>query len=126
MVKMLLINMSGHPLSQQAQDMAVKEGLQIQDIQVPNVDITMPNALIDFIKASLKPLVKNNEVQQNQFQVIPPGMSILTVLCISALHGISGCFPKVRWLIKDSSGIFVLSQSPMDLQDIRLVFRGFR
>jgi len=129
MSKKLLLNISGHPLSDVAKKEAKDRDFKTITISVPNVDVTNVESIISYLKTIYETLTKNknitNVIRTNNFTIIPPGLSILTSSVISMLHGISGSFPNQLWLIRNDEGIFVLGDS-IDLQSIRLQYRDFR
>lgn len=122
-----LINMSGHPLSDVAKETSKKMFDNIIDVPIPN--ITMDNSsILKFIDDTMITLKNNKDLSKailtNDFSVIPPGMSPLICGTISALHGASGSFPKITYLVRNQVGIFDIGGT-IDLQDLRLKYRDF-
>ena len=127
--KKLLLNISGHPLSNVALSQAKERGFRVITIPVPNVDITEPQSIVDYIKKVYDTLTKNKNIvkaiKTNSYSVIPPGLSILTSGITAMLHGVSGSFPNQLWLVRNGKGVFELGSS-IDLQTERLKYRDFR
>lgn len=131
--KKVLLNISGHPLSDEAREQAEDGGYAIINIPVPNVDVTSSESILEYLEEVFKTLSKNksvlNAIRTNNYGVIPAGMSILTSCIIAMLHGISGGFPTQLWLTRNDDGKFVFGDdfaTQLDLQEIRLKYRDFR
>lgn len=133
--KRLLLNISGHPLSAEAEQQLKdhEERFNVVDINVPNVDVNSVQSIMEYIKDIAQTLCKNSKIFQkirrNDYLVIPPGLSILTSGTIALLHGISGTFPQQVWLVRNDEGKFMFGEdidTKLDLQDVRIQFRDFR
>lgn len=129
----ILLNISGHPLSDEAEGQAKEEGYKIINIPVPNVDVENPDSILEYLHTIFETLSKNKKVitavRTNSYAVIPAGLSILTSSITAMLHGISGGFPTQLWLVRDEDGKFVFAEgfkTQLDLQDIRIKYRDFR
>lgn len=129
----ILLNISGHPLSDEAESQAKDHNFKVVSINVPNVDVTNPDSIIEYIHTIFETLSKNKNVitkiRKNDYAVIPAGLSILTASINAMLHGISGGFPLQLWLIRNEDGKFIFGEdlkTQIDLQTIRLKYRDFR
>lgn len=133
----VLLNISGHPLSDVAEGQAKDCGLRIVDIKVPNVDVKDPKSVLEYIKTVFETIAGSNKIigliKKNKFIVIPPGLGILCSGIIAMLHGISGSFPKQAWLIRDDDGVYKFEldddgkiKTDLDLQKVRIQYRDFR
>ncbi|MHA1291125.1 MAG: CRISPR-associated protein Csx15 [Promethearchaeota archaeon] len=129
MDKKLLLNISGHPLSDLANSQAKERGYKIITCPVPNVDLAEPSSIQNYIKTVFDTLTKNKNIvraiKTGNYIVIPPGLSILTSGITAMLHGLGGAFPNQLILVRNNEGIYELGDV-FDLQKMRLDYRDFR
>jgi hypothetical protein len=120
MAKKVLFNLSGHPLPE------TPKGYQIVDIQVPNFDLNNAEVVINAVKTLISPIYKDylDSLMKGEYEIVFMGMSVLTVVAVAILHGLSGHFPIMRWTYKTDAG-FTLSK-PLDVQKIRIDSRDAR
>ena len=115
----IVVNVSGHPLSETAEKMFsdIYNTDSILNISVPNADIDnlVPNAE-DIVNQMIDYMGK--KILTGEYVVIPPGFSPLTLVLFAMLHGITGHFPRFHPLKKGDFG-FVPASSSYDLQTIR-------
>lgn len=78
-----------------------------------HVDLADPE-LLNKIKDYLFPLVGDGS---EEVIIVPPGLAPLSVLVVTAIHGLTGHFPKVVSMIKKESGFEPLPS--VDLQVYR-------
>jgi len=120
MVKKLLFNYSGHPLPSEP------KGYLIKNFEIPTADLNTPKKVVDTVTSLLKPAYEEykDEILKGQYEIVLPGMSVLSTSFLVVLHGLSGHFPTIRYIYRIDSG-FKLSE-PFDLQKVRLTARDSR
>ena len=118
--KLLLLNYSGHPLVERP------KGYDILDVEIPNIDMGSFNKVVDGVAELLKTPYERYKEQllKGEYEIIFPGASILTIVMAVVLHGISGHFPKIRYVYRTDNG-FKLSDT-IELQNVRLSARESR
>jgi len=123
--KGLLFNLSGHTLPEVSLKQLEKK-YEIKDIEIPTLDLSTPEKAIKGAKSILNKIYTDysTEVQRGDYEVILPGMSILTIISLTILHGISGHFPKIRYIYKTDDGFRVSER--LDLQNLRIKARDSR
>ena len=99
------LNLSGHE-----NEHLEKMGFEYPGaIQIDLEDHNWQQKVLTFIK----PFVNSGDV----VELVPPALGPLTVVVVTALHGLTGTFPKVVALKRSEQG-FVPCE-PFDLQDFR-------
>lgn len=78
-----------------------------------HVDLADP-LLLNKIKDYLYPIVGDGS---EETVIVPPGLAPLSVLVVTAIHGLTGYFPKVISMVKKESGFEPLPA--VDLQEYR-------
>lgn len=122
----IIINASGHPLSEKAEDV-FKERYGAETI----VDISIPNADVEDLVPSAENILKaaaencGKKLLTGEYVLVPPGFSPLAIVTIAMLHGVSGHFPLLHPLKKAVIG-FVPTDNAYDLQIIRTENRNAR
>lgn len=127
MAKKVLINLSGHPLSDNARKRVKK--YQIVNVDVPTIALDTLEGLVQGVQQMLAPLTGDNDVvtalKTGAYEIVPPGASSVALVTITILHAISGHFPKLRYFYRNADGEFVLSDT-LDLQTLRTDARDSR
>jgi len=122
----LLINMSGHPLHPETAKEVLSNGFsKVLDIPVPNIDQT-EGGFVEAAKSLVEIVYKKHKkvLATGDFAILPPGLAPLSIGVISLLHGISGHFPTVVFLVRrDSRFAF---GGCIDVQSLRNESRNFR
>jgi len=117
----VVLNISGHPLSEVAQIGVKCDAELLVDIPVPNAELSIAgfqeiaNGIVETIAKNKKVLAA---VKTNDYIVFLPGMGPIRDLVEAKLHGIAGCFPKSGSLVRNEDGIFDYA-GYIDLQKIR-------
>jgi hypothetical protein len=109
----VLLNISGHRLSEEAQKELSKEYIVIEDIIFSNIDFSQN------LEIQIKELFidcKTNLDGSIPITIIPPGQSTFAILLYSYLHGILGYPPNICYLEADKDNFF----SPKSLFKINL------
>lgn len=70
--------------------------------------------LLDKLKNYLHPIVGDGS---EETIIVPPGLAPLSILVVTAIHGLTGHFPKVINMVKREAGFEPLP--PVDLQEYR-------
>ncbi len=132
--KVAIINLSGHPLTNNAKKEIDSWAIpyHIVSKSVPSIDLTdkelyMEN-IVNFVTETIKELIKKDgllyHLLEGRFVLIPSGMSSLCSTEIVMLHGISGHFPKCAYTYKANFGF---SLTPyFDFQVLRTEMRDLR
>lgn len=109
----VLLNISGHRLSEEAHDELGKEFREIEDISFSNIDFSKN------LEGQIKELFINCKTNLDgsvPVTIIPPGQSTFAILLYSYLHGILGYPPNICYLEADENNSF----SPKSLFKINL------
>ena len=103
---LVVINLSGHPLSKLAVDEIMKWGkCKIIKKEIPNIELIDPvnymDNIINFCSTIIKELIKKdkiiNQLLLGKYIVILPGMNSIAATFITMFHGITGKFPSITF-----------------------------
>ena len=119
--KILLFNFSGHPLP------TTPKGYEVINSEISTANLSTPQKVIETIVELLRPIYEKytDEILKGRYEIVLPGMSVLSNTMLVVLHGISGHFPKIRYTYRTEAGSFALSNT-FDLQKVRLTARDSR
>lgn len=99
----ILLNISGHPLSEKAIYELKKEFTEIEDIQISNIDFSSSIELqIKNIFSDCKSKIDGSI----PLTIIPPWQSTFAILIFSYLHGLIGYPPNICYLEANTDNIF--------------------
>ena len=125
-LKIVVINFSGRSLSIQAVNEIKKWG-KCKIITKPSyiADLTNPvtymENILNFCTNTINELIKKDKILNNlllgKYIIIPPGLTSITMVFITMLHGITGHFPNTAFFYKKGM-IFSLTK-PFDFQVLR-------
>jgi hypothetical protein len=120
----ILINFSGHALSQDAIDSLSEQYKEIIQAAPINFDFT------DRVEEQLENLIVSLSCQIDGTQpitIIPPGQSTLSILLVTYLHGLMGNFPAICYLELSDSGIYLPKMEfSINSNHVRSAGRKFR
>lgn len=120
----ILVNFSGHPLSEQAKGELAKTYSEIIDSNP--VDLVFD----ENVEGQLKRIVENLRIKIDgsaSVTIIPPGQATFAVLLVSYLHGIIGHFPNLCYLERSKEGVYLPKvEYVVQPQHIRTAGRRFR
>ena len=125
----LIINMSGHPLSNYTLD-SIKIKYNVNEDNVVNVKI--PNVDLEKIDEFATEIINNlysdysQQLLTGNYAIIPPGLSPLAILVVTLLHGLTGFFPILQPLKRVDNINFSPTFVTYDLQSLRTKMRDFR
>ena len=91
---------------------AVLKAQGFKDYQL-HVDLA-DRQLLNKLKVYLLPIVGNGT---EDVVIVPPGLAPLSILVITAIHGLTGYFPQVISMVKGGDGFTPLE--PVNLQEYR-------
>lgn len=115
-----LLNLTGHPLTSDAISiLETKFGIkQLQIIEVKVGSVNVEN-MIDFTEKLVEQIYDKigDKLLTGEYLIIPPGFAPLSLSLIAFLHGITGHFPHLVVLQKES--IAYIPKTVIDLQSIR-------
>lgn len=123
-MKSVLINFSGHPLSEEARDeLSIVYSRIIESIPVDLIFDSSVESQIEKIIADLPVKVDGSFA----LSIIPPGQATFSILLVSYLHGLIGHFPNLCYLERSSSGVYLPKvEYEVQPQKIRSAGRKFR
>ena len=99
----VLLNISGHRLSEEAYDELTNEFTEIEDISFSNIDFSK-NFEIQIKELFIN--CKTNLDGSIPITIIPPGQSTFAILLYSYLHGILGYPPNICYLKANANNAF--------------------
>ena len=128
----VLINLSGHPLTQEAKKEIISWGKCEIIEKIPNADLTDPDTymenIIDICDKIVKELMEDDEITQNllvgKYFIIPPGKTSIAIAFTAILHGITGHFPIMSFSYMGEGDITFKITKPFDFRDLRLQFQN--
>ncbi len=130
-LEIILINFSGRPLTGQAVNEIKKWG-KCKIIAKPShiADLTNPvtymENILNFCSNTIKELIKKDKILNNlllgKYIIIPPGLTSITMVFTTMLHGITGRFPNTAFFYQKGM-IFSLTK-PFDFQVLRNKYRS--
>jgi len=100
----VLINFSGHQLSQEAVDFLSEHYEEI--IQAAPIDFDFTDSIEEQLENSIINLCCSIDGAR-PVTIIPPGQSTLSILLMVYLHGIMGHFPAICYLELSDSGVYL-------------------
>ena len=125
-LEIVVINFSGRPLSKQAVNEIKKWG-KCKILNKPSyvADLTNPvtymENIINLGSKTFKELIKKDKIFNNlllgRYIIIPPGLTSITMVFTTMLHGITGHFPNTAFFYKKEM-IHGLTK-PFDFQALR-------
>ncbi len=125
-LEIVVINFSGRPLTKQAVNEIKKWG-KCKIITKPSyiADLTNPvtymENILNFCSNTIKELIKKDKILNNlllgRYIIIPPGLTSITMVFTTMLHGITGHFPNTAFFYQKGM-IFSLTK-PFDFQVLR-------
>lgn len=120
----IIINFSGHPLSQEAIQFLSENYDEVVQAEPINFDFTHPvEEQLESLLISLPCTVDGTK----PVTVIPPGQSTLSVLLITYLHGILGHFPAICYLELSDNGVYLPKvEFSINSNNLRTAGRKFR
>ena len=120
----VLINFSGHPLSNEALFDLSSIYETVVQAQPINFDFfSSPENQLEQIVESLEIKIDGTK----PVSIIPPGQSVLSVLLTAYLHGLLGHFPSICYLQLSDSGIYMpTAEFSINSNRIRNAGRKFR
>lgn len=120
----ILINFSGHALSQGAIDSLSEQYKQVVQAAPINFDFT------DHVEQQLENLIISLGCPIDGTQpitIIPPGQSTLSILLVTYLHGLMGHFPGICYLELSDAGIYLPKMEfSINSNHVRSAGRKFR
>ncbi len=120
----VLINFSGHSLSQEAIDELKLTYGNLVDAKPIEI------AFNDNVEKQIKSLIESLSVKIDgsfSITIIPPGQATFAILLVSYLHGLIGHFPNICYLERTNSGIYLpKTEYQVQPQEIRSAGRKFR
>lgn len=123
-MKTILLNISGHRLSEQVLNELSKEYSEIENIDFANIDFS------ENLEVQIKNLFINSETKLDgsvPVTIIPPGQSTFAILLYSYLHGILGYPPNICYLEADQNNYFIPKTIfKINLNNIKTLGRTFR
>jgi len=123
-MKKILVNYSGHPLSQNAKNALVKKYDVIYESDAIFFDFSADANI------QLENIAKNTLHDVNAdstLTIIPPGQPTLAILLISYIHGLLGHFPNLCYLELGQNGMYLpKSEYEFVTQNTRTAGRLFR
>ncbi|KKM79293.1 hypothetical protein LCGC14_1351370 [marine sediment metagenome] len=127
---LVVINLSGFPLSRLAVDTIMKWGrCKIVKKEIISIDLKDPidymDNIINFCTKAIKDLIKKdkiiNQLLIGKYVVILPGMNSIAMTFITMFHGITGHFPLISFSYQ-SDLVYNLVE-PYNFQTLRTEYR---
>ena len=125
-LEIVVINFSGRPLSEQAVNEIKKWG-KCKIITKPShiADLTNPvtymENILNYCSNTIKELIKKDKILNNllfgKYIIIPPGLTSITMVFTTMLHGITGHFPNTAFFYQ--KGMINSLTKPFDFQVLR-------
>jgi hypothetical protein len=125
-LEIVVINFSGRPLTKQAVNEIKKWG-KCKIITKPSyiADLTNPvtymENILNFCSNTIKELIKKDKILNNlllgRYIIIPPGLTSITMVFTTMLHGITGHFPNTAFFYQ--KGMIFSLIKPFDFQVLR-------
>lgn len=125
----IAINLTGHPLSKEAQQKINKwsENSKILSKSIPTMDEEIGN-VVDKTSEIILELIEEDRVLNNvltgKYVLILSGLTSMTTTMTTIFHALSGHFPKMCFPKKADFGYTITD--PFDFQSLRLEFRNVR
>lgn len=115
-----LVNLSGHPVTEERQRQLVERGYFIEEIIECPAHLTN-EPIVPQIDALLLDIgLTIEEWNTKRIAILPPGLSAPSIVLIARIHGLCGHFPDVIWVQRsaDHGSTFVMGEY-IDLQSLR-------
>lgn len=123
-MKNILVNFSGHTLSEAA--MIILEKNYSDIINCNSIEVNFEKEIAPQIEMIFNSININID-GSDPLTIIPPGQSTLAILICSFIHGVIGHFPKICYLNLIEQGVYVPNvEYSIDIQPIRINGRKYR
>jgi len=126
---MLLLNLSGHPVSKEITD----HGYEVTEPSDPlQFDVSSASHLAGEVERLMGIFIEGLNPAQKQallvgkYVILPPGLAPAAIVTVAYLHGVTGHFPRILWMVRGQDQEFHPIENPLPVQAVRDAARARR